>query len=306
MGIYLACQCGQAFSADAHLAGQTLRCPSCGRPLSVPQPRLHAAAAPVPTYAPTVATQFASSSPKTRGSLPLLLLGAAIALAATVAALGLAVWLLWAPLGSRDMADHPAAETHRGDPRSLAGQGRPNRPSRAARLELPERADRSAPSTAAGSTPGQTYRSSNGAVEFWMPAGAESETRKSFGTSAGLADRTRVTWGNRSTGQLMGTFYVYRGRHEDLAEDTRMKVGVSQGLYQAYGSRVVQRYTDITHGEFTGTEADIQVPGQRDNTMRFLYTGNYLVTLEATGPPGFAKSAPAVKFFNSLRLVAGE
>ena len=153
---------------------------------------------------------------------------------------------------------------------------------------------------------GQTHRSDDGAVEFWLPAGAKSETRRSFGTSAGLADRTRITWGDRKTGQLVGTVYFYRGRHDDLAADTQMKVETGKSLYNTYGVRVSQSYRDITHGEFTGTEAAVQVPGERDNTFRFLFAGDYLVTLEAVGPPGFAASAPAQKFFTSLRLAAGK
>jgi hypothetical protein len=94
--------------------------------------------------------------------------------------------------------------------------------------------------------------------------------------------------------------------HDDLAADTEMKVETLKGLYKTYGARVSQSYRDITHGEFTGTEAVIEVPGERDNTFRFLDTGDYLVTLEAVGPPGFAASAPAQKFFTSLRLAAGK
>ena len=36
MAIYVSCRCGQAFSAEAHLAGQTVSCPACGQPLAVP------------------------------------------------------------------------------------------------------------------------------------------------------------------------------------------------------------------------------------------------------------------------------
>lgn len=36
MSIYVACRCGQAFSAEPYLAGQTLACPSCQQALTVP------------------------------------------------------------------------------------------------------------------------------------------------------------------------------------------------------------------------------------------------------------------------------
>lgn len=36
MAIYVVCRCGQAFSAEPHLAGQTVACPACGLPLAVP------------------------------------------------------------------------------------------------------------------------------------------------------------------------------------------------------------------------------------------------------------------------------
>jgi hypothetical protein len=222
-------------------------------------------------------------------------LGAIAGTTALVAISVFSVWLVWSFFGNRGpVAQRPAAES---------------KPFFSLPISAPkwESVESLLPSleVTSGDSAGQTHRSADGRVEIWLPARATSETRPSFGTSAGLADRTRITWGNNRTGKLEGTIYLYRGRHDDLAADTRMKIGITQGLYQAYGSRISQSYHDITHAEFTGTEAVVQVPGQHDNKFRFLYSGNYLVTLEAIGPPGFATSAPAQQFFNSLRLLPG-
>lgn len=287
MGIHVTCQCGQAFSAMAELAGRTLPCPNCGRPLSIPQPLCSGTRQ-------SSGCKF-DGSPATSATRKLSLV--VVAIAATAAVAALAAWLVWSQLGSRrDVAAQPAAGTPRREARS----------SRSQRREAPRPGTRSTTAASPGGTAAQIHRSHDGAIEFWLPAGAKSEVRRSFGTSAGLAERTRVTWGDRKTGELEGTVYLYRGTHDDLAADTEMKVGWFKGLYKIYASRVTQNYRDITHGEFTGTEADIHVTGERDNTFRFLYYGDYLVTLEAIGPPGFAASAPAKKFFNSLRMVDGK
>jgi hypothetical protein len=227
-------------------------------------------------------------------------IGALAGVAAIGAIAALTAWLVWNQFDAESRIDA-----------TPVSDAAPNAaPPRKARSPRPERfgAAESRGSTAGQTTTaaGQAHRSADGEIEFWLPAGAKSETRRSFGTSAGLADRTRVTWSDRKTGQLVGTVYLYRGSHDDLAADTEMKVEMLKGLYNAYQSRVSQSYREITHGEFTGTEADIQVTGERDNTFRFLYKGDYLVTLEAIGPPGFAASAPAKKFFNSLRMVDGK
>ena len=48
MGIYVACSCGQAFSARPDLAGQTLNCPACGQPISIPRPQATTGLTPLP------------------------------------------------------------------------------------------------------------------------------------------------------------------------------------------------------------------------------------------------------------------
>jgi len=48
MGIYVACNCGQAFSARPDLAGQTLQCPACGGPILVPRPQPTSSLTPLP------------------------------------------------------------------------------------------------------------------------------------------------------------------------------------------------------------------------------------------------------------------
>ncbi|WP_425614777.1 hypothetical protein NA78x_004656 [Anatilimnocola sp. NA78] len=75
MSLVVTCQCGQSFSAPLQLAGQTLACPKCTRPLMVPLPRpatgpdeyvLQRPAAVVqPAYHPA----SASSLPITSGGL---------------------------------------------------------------------------------------------------------------------------------------------------------------------------------------------------------------------------------------------
>lgn len=57
MSIHVACQCGQAFSAPEELAGQTLPCPMCQRPIAI--------AAPFVPVAPPVAAagQLGGNSP---------------------------------------------------------------------------------------------------------------------------------------------------------------------------------------------------------------------------------------------------
>lgn len=74
MGIYVACSCGQAFSARPDLAGQTLACPACGRPIAVPLEASPAVIHPLPAGSyvmpsPTVIRQPAfSASPALLGA----------------------------------------------------------------------------------------------------------------------------------------------------------------------------------------------------------------------------------------------
>lgn len=294
MDIYVACQCGQAFGAIADLAGHTVACPFCGQPLTIPQsldvlPVAQLASAPALPKGRAAGPMSGGAPPQ----LPARLVALGLAGAAIAAVFVLALLVVWAQLGRiREIATRPGASA-KGDV-ALAGQ-QPD-----ATWQFPRSAARAFPRR---STAGQTHRSADGRVEVWLPSGARSQTLRSFGTSAGLADRTRVTWGNRSSGKFEATIYLYRGRHDDLAADTRMKVAAVQSLYAGYGSRISQSYQEIEHGGFRGTEAFTQVPGQRDNKFRFLYAGNCLVTLEAIGPPGFVDSEQARRFFNSLRLV---
>src|SRR5688572_241120 len=52
MTIKVACQCGKAFSAQPHLAGKRVACPSCNSPISIPAAQ--EAQAPT-TQAPAIA-----------------------------------------------------------------------------------------------------------------------------------------------------------------------------------------------------------------------------------------------------------
>ena len=52
MSIVVGCSCGKQFSAEPRLAGQTVQCPSCSSPLTIPVP----AAATLPP--PQTVTQF--------------------------------------------------------------------------------------------------------------------------------------------------------------------------------------------------------------------------------------------------------
>lgn len=46
MPIVVTCRCGQRFRAKDELAGKRLKCPSCGQPLTIPQPRPQSPASP--------------------------------------------------------------------------------------------------------------------------------------------------------------------------------------------------------------------------------------------------------------------
>ncbi|MBC7856266.1 MAG: hypothetical protein IAF94_22780 [Pirellulaceae bacterium] len=48
MSIIVACRCGQAFEADAWLAGKVVQCPTCNSPIAVPSPTPETPAAPLP------------------------------------------------------------------------------------------------------------------------------------------------------------------------------------------------------------------------------------------------------------------
>ncbi|MGI8982450.1 MAG: hypothetical protein ACR2FY_24725 [Pirellulaceae bacterium] len=48
MAIIVACRCGQAFEADAWLAGKVVQCPTCNSPIAVPTPTPETPTAPPP------------------------------------------------------------------------------------------------------------------------------------------------------------------------------------------------------------------------------------------------------------------
>lgn len=69
MSLVVSCQCGQSFAALPSLAGQTLPCPACGRPLTVPWqpvaplPMPPRPLAPTPTFITTPASADSGLSP---------------------------------------------------------------------------------------------------------------------------------------------------------------------------------------------------------------------------------------------------
>jgi hypothetical protein len=72
MPIKVTCQCGQSFAAKDELAGKTVKCPKCTKPLRIPEagPRVAAPAAPRPATAAATAPQRAAPQPGLGGPLP--------------------------------------------------------------------------------------------------------------------------------------------------------------------------------------------------------------------------------------------
>lgn len=57
MAIVVACRCGQAFEADAWLAGKVVQCPACRSPIAVPSPVAEMTPAYVPRPPPAVSRE---------------------------------------------------------------------------------------------------------------------------------------------------------------------------------------------------------------------------------------------------------
>jgi hypothetical protein len=97
VGIVVACRCGQAFEADAWLAGKVVQCPSCHSPIAVPTPVPEATPAFVPRPRAAVSRQTREA---TESVAALLLAGVAI----LMAVLGISTTIIcylngWNPLG---------------------------------------------------------------------------------------------------------------------------------------------------------------------------------------------------------------
>ncbi|MCE9529424.1 MAG: hypothetical protein K8R36_25525, partial [Planctomycetales bacterium] len=97
MSIFVACRCGQAFEADAWLAGKVVQCPACHSPIAVPTPAAEAA----PVYVPRPRPALTHEARETAQSLITILVVAAVILIVVV---GLSISLVGYLKGTNPVA----------------------------------------------------------------------------------------------------------------------------------------------------------------------------------------------------------
>jgi len=79
MSIPVTCSCGRSFSAQPHLAGKTVRCPSCSQPLQIPGASAPAftTTQPQPTNPTVASAQFPAQQPTWNAAQPVFSAGGA-------------------------------------------------------------------------------------------------------------------------------------------------------------------------------------------------------------------------------------
>lgn len=103
VGIVVACRCGQAFEADAWLAGKVVQCPACRSPIAVPTPVVETG----PVYIPRQRPAVSAESNETAASIVTFV---AAALVIFVVVLGLSLGLVWYLKGTHPLASSKVPE----------------------------------------------------------------------------------------------------------------------------------------------------------------------------------------------------
>src|SRR5438874_8039689 len=88
VGIVVGCRCGQAFEADAWLAGKVVQCPTCRNPIVVPTPPSQEEA--VPHYVPRARTSQSAETRDLKESMTTFLV-AAVVIVVTVIGISLGI-----------------------------------------------------------------------------------------------------------------------------------------------------------------------------------------------------------------------